>query len=114
MSMAESARRIDAEEARRLVASGEAKALDLRPDEEWQDSHLPGALHIPGAELGSRLEEISEHKSLVLVGPEDEVERAIEELGRQGHEACVLEGGMEAWASEDFPRQPSHDPDGPV
>jgi rhodanese-related sulfurtransferase len=68
--MAEPARRIDVQEARRLVASGEAKALDLRPEEEWQDSHLPGALHIPSAELGSRLEELSEHGRLVLVGPE--------------------------------------------
>jgi rhodanese-related sulfurtransferase len=45
----------DAEEARRQIASVEAKALDLRPQEEWQESHLPGALHIPADELESRL-----------------------------------------------------------
>jgi hypothetical protein len=78
--MAEATNSTDAEEARRLIASGEAKALDLRPGEEWQESHLPGALHIPGPELGSRIEELSEHKRLIVVGPGEDVERAIEEL----------------------------------
>jgi rhodanese-related sulfurtransferase len=92
--MAEATNSTDAEEARRLIASGEAKALDLRPGEEWQESHLPGALHIPGPELGSRIEELSEHKRLIVVGPGEDVERAIEELRDHGHEAAALEGGM--------------------
>ena len=104
MSIGETAGRTSAKEARRLIGTGKAKALDLRGEDEWQDSHLPGALHVPSAELGSRIEELSEHKRQILVGADDEVEREIEELNAQGHEATALEGGMNSWESEDFPR----------
>jgi rhodanese-related sulfurtransferase len=112
--MGETAGRTSAEEARRLIGTGKAKALDLHGEDEWQDSHVPGALHVPSAELGSRIEELSEHKRLILVGADDEVERATQELSAQSHEATAPEGGMKSWESEDFPRQPSDDPDGPI
>jgi rhodanese-related sulfurtransferase len=97
-----------------LAQAGVHLALAEGADEEWQESDLPGALHIPGPELGSRIEELSEHKRLILVGPGEDVERAIDELRDHGHEAAALEGGMKAWENEDFPRQPSVDPEGPV
>jgi rhodanese-related sulfurtransferase/biotin operon repressor len=40
------------------VTAGEATLLDVRPDEEWAASHLPGAIHIPLGELPVRLDEL--------------------------------------------------------
>ena len=31
--------------------------IDVREDHEWQDSHIPGALHIPKDEITDRIEE---------------------------------------------------------
>jgi rhodanese-related sulfurtransferase/DNA-binding transcriptional ArsR family regulator len=40
------------------VAAGQATLLDVRPEEEWSASHLPGAVHIPLGELPVRLDEL--------------------------------------------------------
>jgi rhodanese-related sulfurtransferase len=41
---------IELEEVRRLVGEG-AQLLDVLSDKEWEDSHLPGAVHIRLHEL---------------------------------------------------------------
>ncbi len=42
----------------RRIEEGEVTLLDVRPTEEWEANHLPGALHIPLDELPGRLGEL--------------------------------------------------------
>src|SRR5262249_60410961 len=55
------------EQARPRIESGEWWLLDVREDEEWQRVHIPGAHHIPQAELATRLAETPGHR-LALAG----------------------------------------------
>ncbi|NWF71031.1 MAG: rhodanese-like domain-containing protein [Chloroflexi bacterium] len=41
--------------------------VDVRTLEEYQDGHIPGALHIPLDELSARLREIPAEKPIVVV-----------------------------------------------
>jgi rhodanese-related sulfurtransferase len=39
--------------------------IDVRSEEEYAAGHIPGALHIPASELGSRLDEIPAGRPVV-------------------------------------------------
>ncbi len=45
---------VSAEEAFARSTSGEAVIVDVRESDEWEAGHIPGALHIPLAELETR------------------------------------------------------------
>jgi molybdopterin/thiamine biosynthesis adenylyltransferase/rhodanese-related sulfurtransferase len=47
---------IDAARARELVDNGEAIVVDVREQDEWDEGHIPGAVHIPRGNLESRIE----------------------------------------------------------
>src|SRR5262245_18449739 len=50
-------REVDAAEAARLLDSDDAPLLlVVRERDEWDDGHIPGALHIPRGSLESRVE----------------------------------------------------------
>jgi predicted sulfurtransferase len=59
---AQDAPRIVAEELKQLVAKGEAVIVDVRSKSAWDYSHIDGAIHIPLAELESRLRELPKEK----------------------------------------------------
>jgi rhodanese-related sulfurtransferase len=42
----------------RQSQEGGPVVIDVRSEEEYAAGHIPGALHIPAGELGSRLNEI--------------------------------------------------------
>jgi rhodanese-related sulfurtransferase len=107
---------VGVERARELIASNEAQALDIRDSEEWESSHIPGALHIPEAELEGRSEEIPAEGTLIVVcaGGKRSAEVAASLREDRGLDAANIEGGMKAWESEQFPMQPSTDPSAPV
>lgn len=56
---------VDAEELLRRVRRGEVALVDVRPTEEYQAAHLPGALSIPLAELERRLGELPRGREVV-------------------------------------------------
>lgn len=53
------------EEAQRLVAAG-GQLVDVRTASEWSAGHLPGAIHIPLAELGARASELDPSRAVIL------------------------------------------------
>src|SRR5919199_4424300 len=46
---------VDAADARELLPS--AVVVDVRERDEWDEGHLPGAIHIPRGSLESRIEQ---------------------------------------------------------
>jgi rhodanese-related sulfurtransferase len=78
----------------------DAVMLDVREPDEWQAGHIEGALHIPLADLPSRLAELPEDGDLVVVCRSGaRSARAVSWLAQNGHDAVNLEGGMGAWAA---------------
>jgi rhodanese-related sulfurtransferase len=102
---------VSPEQARRMLASNEASAIDIRDDETWVGGHIPGARHCSQEELEQTLEEIDSSQT-VIVACEDGNRSAevAEQIAAEGREAVSLEGGMASWRSDDQPMQPSEDP----
>ena len=48
-----------------LLRSGTATVLDVRPEDEFRQGHLPGALNIPLAQLERRLAELLADREIV-------------------------------------------------
>jgi rhodanese-related sulfurtransferase len=87
------------------VAAGAAEGwmlLDVRTHEEWAAGHIAGAVHIPMAELGDRLDEVADRVVCVCaVGGRSA--RVTQWLLGQGREAVNLDGGIWAWAQDGLP-----------
>ena len=104
---------IDPDRARQLVARGEAQALDLRGEEAWRESHVPGAVHAAPDDVESHADELQRGGAVVVIAEdEDSGRKAAEALRGRDIEVAVLDGGMDAWSDEDFKTEPSADPDG--
>src|SRR4051812_33318462 len=108
----ESGETVEPEEARQLLGSNEASAIDVRDDEKWREGRLPAARHCPDGDFAEALERIDEEQKVIVVCEDgEESARVAEQIRDQGREAVSLAGGMEAWRSDDQPMQPSRDPE---
>ena len=84
--------------AQELQGASPPLLLDVRRTAEFAGGHLPGALHIPLAELPQRLPEIPRDRELVCVchlGQRSAHAAAL--LLSHGYPARSLAGGMDAW-----------------
>lgn len=79
--------------------------VDVREPDEWDDGHIPGALHVPLGELAERVGELPSDCDLILVcrsGGRSAL--ATEFLLRRGYpRAANLVGGMLAWQEAGHP-----------
>jgi len=57
-------------EATLLMNQKRAIVLDVRASGDFQKAHIPGARHIPEAEIKTRLTELSKFKDLLLASEE--------------------------------------------
>ena len=92
--------RITADEAKEMMARGEAQEIDVRSSNEYRRGHLPGAKLIPVDTVLTRREELNHDKDLIFVCA----------VGQRSVLACEmaaavgltrlynLEGGTRAWA----------------
>jgi rhodanese-related sulfurtransferase len=103
---------LSTDQVREILASNEGSAIDIRGDEEWRSGHIPGARHRSEDEIDEALEQIADDQ-IVIVACEDGKRSAgvAEQISERGRKAASIEGGMEAWRSEDMPMQPSYDPE---
>src|SRR6266567_3620213 len=78
--------------------------LDVRDQEEWEESHIAGAVHIPYYLLEQRLQELDSRQLLAVTcasGQRSALACSI--LQRHGFtELCNVVGGMEAWSKHGF------------
>jgi rhodanese-related sulfurtransferase len=93
----------DAEAA--LSDGGEAVLLDVREAWEWEEAHVPGAVHIPMNEVPARLEEIPADRDLyVICKVGGRSARVVDYLRRHGRErAANVSGGLDAWMEAGLP-----------
>jgi rhodanese-related sulfurtransferase len=102
---------IAVEEARRLIAGGDAKAVDLRDDDDWREARIAGAIRVDDGGLDDALEDVDDGVKLIVIGPDQKAAQVADQLSERGREAVLIEGGIDAWKSEDYPLQPSPDPE---
>ncbi|GHD29307.1 ArsR/SmtB family transcription factor [Nocardiopsis kunsanensis] len=89
------------------AASGRALVLDVRPSEEFEAGHLPGAVSIPLEELAGRIDEIPSDVEVVAYcrGRYCVLSHEAARLLREhGHEASPSGEGILEWGAEGLVR----------
>jgi rhodanese-related sulfurtransferase len=101
---------LSAEDARQMIASSEARVLDIRDQEEWEESRIAGAKHLAEEEAAERLDDFPEDTAIVVVCADGKRSGELAaKLRETGKEAASIDGGMKAWVGEDLPVQPRAD-----
>lgn len=91
---------VQGEELLRRVRSGEVLVLDVRPAEEYQAGHIPGALSVPVTELKKRMKGLPKNREIVAYcrGPYCVMAvEAVELLRKRGFNAQRMEQGVIEW-----------------
>ena len=88
------------------VRRGQAVLLDVRPAEEFDAAHIPGAVSIPHDELKRRLPELSKSRKIVAYcrGPYCVfAAEAVKLLRSRGFKATRIEDGVADWRARGLP-----------
>lgn len=84
----------------------DAVVLDVRERDEWDAGHIPGALHVPLADVPAHLGDLTDLADrtgdggsfVVVCRSGGRSARAVVWLVQNGVDAVNLDGGMGAWA----------------
>ena len=106
---------ITAREASDRFFAGELVLVDVRTHREFAQVRVPGAIHIPLHEVGSRLPELRADHAVAFVcrsGHRSKV--ATRRAARQRPDVLNITGGMSAWLAAGLPSAdcPVSRPDG--
>jgi molybdopterin/thiamine biosynthesis adenylyltransferase/rhodanese-related sulfurtransferase len=100
---------VDATRVRELVDAGEPLVVDVREQDEWDEGHIPGAIHIPRGYLESRIERAAPDPSrpmIVYCSAGNRSAFAAKTLGELGYDdVASLSGGFTDWKRNGFPIQ---------
>ncbi|WP_369159419.1 ArsR/SmtB family transcription factor [Candidatus Thiodiazotropha sp. LNASS1] len=97
---------IPASELLERAKQGLVTVLDVRPSEEYESGHLPGAINIPLHELETHLDKLNPEREVVAYcrGPHCVLAfDAVAKLRQKGLTAHRLEGGLPEWMLEGLP-----------
>jgi rhodanese-related sulfurtransferase len=97
---------VDRDELVARVRSGEVTLLDVRPTEEYEAGHLPGAVSVPLDELESRIADLPDDREVVAYcrGPYCVLAvQAVEALRAKGFDATRMEEGVPDWRARGLP-----------
>lgn len=98
--------RIDAEQAREMVDSGEAQLLDVREPDEWEEGHAPQARHVPlQTFLADPSQYVQPTDNVVFVCRSGQRSAVAAEMASAVgvQSAYNLEGGMLDWQERGYP-----------
>lgn len=90
------------------LRDGLVTILDVRPEDEFADGHLPGAINVPLSQLRKRIDELPRDQDIVAYcrGPWCILAfEAVALLRENGREARRLEGGLPEWRIAGLPVQ---------
>lgn len=94
------------EELIAMVRQGEAVVIDVRPAQEFDAGHIPGAINVPMESLPRRLKQLPKNQEVVAYcrGPYCMLAfEAVEALRKKGYRARRLEDGFPEWKAERLP-----------
>ncbi len=97
---------VPADQLLERIREGLVSVVDVRPPEEYESGHLPGAINIPLAELERHLNELKPDQEIVAYcrGPHCVLAfDAVAKLREAGLKARRLEGGLPEWQLEGLP-----------
>jgi rhodanese-related sulfurtransferase/biotin operon repressor len=97
---------VSLKELRQRIRDGLVTILDVRPEDEFNNGHVQGALNIPLFELRKRLSELPREQEVVAYcrGPWCVLAfEAVALLRTHGHAARRLDGGLPEWKVAGFP-----------
>jgi ArsR family transcriptional regulator len=97
---------ISRRELKKRMAAGTVTVLDVRPTEEFELGHVPGAINIPPSELKRRMAELPRSKEIVAYcrGPYCVFAfEAVAALRDAGFQARRLEDGLPHWRAAGLP-----------
>jgi thioredoxin 1 len=99
-----SAAEVKPEELAAWLAQGKALPVDIRDASSYARYRIPGAIHIPVAELAKRVQELQpfDGRVRVLYGRSDEAKETVEKLLTQGVQIGFLSGGFLHWEAADL------------
>ncbi len=94
------------EELWRRIQEHEATVLDVRPTEEYEHAHLPGAISMPLTDLADKLREIQSEREVVAYcrGPYCVLSaEAVRILQKSGFRASRMIEGVSEWKKAGLP-----------
>jgi molybdopterin/thiamine biosynthesis adenylyltransferase/rhodanese-related sulfurtransferase len=100
---------IDAPQARERIEAGVPVVVDVREQSEWDEGHIPGAVHVPRGHLESRIDRLAPDPTrpvVIYCSAGNRSAFAAKTLGELGYEDVVsLAGGFTDWKRNGFPVQ---------
>ena len=95
---------ISPKEAAAMHTEQKAVIVDVREDEEWNEHHIPGAVHIPLAQLNGRMSELKQYKDSPIITQcrggkrSAQAQTALKSAGFS--KVYNMDGGILAWDKE--------------
>ena len=95
---------ISPKQASVMYTENKAVIVDVREDNEWNEQHIHGAIHIPLAQLKQRLSELEPYRNSPIIAQcrsGKRSEQAQQTLKSAGFSKVYnMEGGIQAWDNE--------------
>ena len=98
---------VSPEDTANALSDNSAQVIDVREQEEWDEGHIDGTLHIPINELGSRRGEIDAARAVIFychVGGRSLM--AAQAFRTAGYDAYSMAGGIQLWDDQRRPMVP--------
>ena len=103
--------RVTVQELQGRLQAGDIILIDVRPEVEYQNGHLPGAHSMPLSEIQRTLASLPDDKLVVAYGRGPYcvmADQALSILTENGREAARLEEGVTEWQLAGFPLRNKH------
>ena len=98
---------ISPEEARTRLENSEAVVIDVREQEEWEEEHIPNAIHLSRGTIELEIEEkISDPNAVIIChcGGGGRSALAAESLQKMGYKNVrSMAGGLKVWKAAGLP-----------
>jgi rhodanese-related sulfurtransferase len=92
------------DELAQALTNADAVVIDVREDWEYAEGHIPGARHIPLADVARRRSELPERAPVWLVcASGNRSANAAQFLATLGHDTINVSGGTSAWVRSGRP-----------